>query len=128
MGFKIAGAVLLALTILALTIPIHTGHRMYPHEMAAIRSITHINTAQSEYLAAHGRYADNLAALGFAELITGNRAGYQFRFETTPAGYTISASPASAKTGRRTFFSDQSFVLRENWGPEPATPQSKVLK
>jgi hypothetical protein len=31
-------------------------------------------------------------------------------------------------TGRRTFYSDQTLVIRENWGPEPATAQSPEIK
>jgi hypothetical protein len=31
-------------------------------------------------------------------------------------------------TGRRSFFSDQTMVIRENWGPEPATANSKEIK
>jgi hypothetical protein len=31
-------------------------------------------------------------------------------------------------TGRRTFFSDQTLVIRENWGAEPATVTSKEIK
>ncbi|MCC6393158.1 MAG: pilin, type IV, partial [Bryobacterales bacterium] len=46
-----------------------------------------------------------------------------------PGGYTISAVPvAFGNTGRRTFFSDQTLVIRENWGQEPANAQSKEIK
>ena len=46
----------------------------------------------------------------------------------TPAGYTISAVPAVFDaTGSTTFYSDQSLIVRENRGREPATPTSPVL-
>jgi type IV pilus assembly protein PilA len=31
-------------------------------------------------------------------------------------------------SGSRTFFSDQTLVIRENYGPEPATLNSKELR
>ena len=45
-----------------------------------------------------------------------------------PTGYTIIANPITGTTGRRTFFSDQSNVVREDWGPEPATVNSPEIK
>jgi hypothetical protein len=46
-----------------------------------------------------------------------------------PAGYTIVAVPTVFNsTGRRTFFSDQTLVIRQNWGAEPATAQSGEIK
>jgi len=42
------------------------------------------------------------------------------------SGYAISAVPvAYGNTGSRTFYSDQTRVIRENDGPEPATAAVK---
>ena len=47
----------------------------------------------------------------------------------TPGGYTLTVTPESYNgSGRRSFFSDQTMVIRENWGPEPATASSKEIK
>ncbi len=47
---------------------------------------------------------------------------------STPGGYTVNAAPITfGSTGRRTFFSDQNLVKRENWTAEPAGPTSKEL-
>jgi len=35
---------------------------------------------------------------------------------------------AYGSSGSRSFYSDQSMVVRENYGPEPATAQSKELR
>jgi hypothetical protein len=35
---------------------------------------------------------------------------------------------AFGNTGSRTFYSDQSMVIRENNGAEPATPTSKEMR
>jgi hypothetical protein len=41
----------------------------------------------------------------------------------------INANPVSyGNTGNRTFYSDQTMVIRENYGPEPATASSKEMK
>jgi len=38
----------------------------------------------------------------------------------------VNANPSNYPTsGSRAFFSDQSMVIRENYGPEPATANSK---
>jgi hypothetical protein len=58
----------------------------------------------------------------------GVKQGYNFTLTGTPTGYTISAVPAVFNsTGSRTFFSDQSLVIRENYGQEPATANSKEV-
>jgi hypothetical protein len=47
----------------------------------------------------------------------------------TQGGYVINANPiAYNSSGSRTFYSDQSMVIRENYGPEPATATSKELR
>ena len=46
-----------------------------------------------------------------------------------PEGYTINANPtAFNNTGSRTFYSDQSLTIRQNFGQEPATVTSPELK
>jgi hypothetical protein len=54
------------------------------------------------------------------------KQGYKFTVGTIPGGYTINANPVVyGSDGTRTFYSDQTMVVRENYGPEPATPSSK---
>jgi hypothetical protein len=90
------------------------------------------------------KFAENLAQLGppasgaagpaAADLIPGDLAlgektGYIFTVAGTKEGYTVTAVPkVFNSTGRRTFFSDQTLVIRENWGAEPATAQSPEIK
>jgi type IV pilus assembly protein PilA len=53
----------------------------------------------------------------------------EFIVAATTGGYTINANPVSYNTsGSRSFYSDQSMVIHENYGPEPATAQSKELR
>ncbi len=131
------------LIILAVAVPKLTSARMQAQEMGAIQAIQTINTAQAQYYSQFGRYANTLQELGpptsgtagpsAADLIPGDLAlgmkqGYNFTMTTTPGGYTINANPVTfGSTGRRTFFSDQSMVKRENWTAEPATATSREL-
>jgi len=51
-----------------------------------------------------------------------------FTVTGTPAGYTISALHESfGATGSRTFYLNQTLVMREHYGREPATVNSKEV-
>jgi type IV pilus assembly protein PilA len=118
--------------------------RMHAQEMAAIRQVQVINTAETQYYSQYGKYAVSLAELGPpasgqpgpaasdlipGDLAAGTKSGFKFSVTGTPLGYTINANPDTYNsTGRRSFYSDQTMVVRENWGPEPATVQSKEIK
>lgn len=136
--------VAIILVIASIAIPKINQQRMYAHEMAAIRAMTAVHTAQTQYFSQFGKYGASIQELGpptsgqagasAADLIpgdlaSGNKSGYQFTVTGGPGGYTILAIPvAFNNTGRRTFFSDQTLVIRENWGQEPANVQSKEIK
>ena len=108
----------------------------HSREMAAIKQLPTIQAAQAQYVSQFGRFATKLEELGptGANLIPGDLAkgiktGYQFTLIGGPTGYTINANPVNfGTTGRRAFFSDQSNVVRENWGQEPATVNSAEIK
>lgn len=132
------------LIIVAIAAPRLDKARMHSQEMAAVRQIQTLHTAQTQYYSQYGRYATSLAELGpptsgqagpsAADLIPGDLAqgvktGYVFQLQGGPAGYTLNVNPqVYNSTGRRTFFSDQTLVIRENWGQEPANAQSKEIK
>jgi hypothetical protein len=138
----------LACIVLAL-VPAFTGLRVDPptrftHETAAIKAILTVQSAQKQYQSQYGHFAESLAELGppvsagpsaaAADLIgknlaSGERAGYRLTLTGDQAGYVIHANPVKfGVTGTRTFYSDQTMELRENYGPEPATASSKSLK
>jgi prepilin-type N-terminal cleavage/methylation domain-containing protein len=134
----------IVLTILTIALPKVGAVLMNAREMAAIKQIQTIHTAQTQYYSQYGKFATKLEELGppptgqsspaAADLISGDlakgiKSGYQFVLQGGPAGYTINANPVNYNaTGRRSFFSDQSQVCRENWGAEPATATSSELK
>lgn len=132
------------LIILAIAVPKLSSARMQAQEMAAVAHVKSLNTAESMYLSQFGNFAGTLAQLGpptsgnagpsAADLIpgdlaSGKKGGYVFTLTQTPQGYTITALPeVFGTTGRRTFFSDQTMVIRQNWSQEPANASSKELQ
>jgi type IV pilus assembly protein PilA len=126
------------LIILGIAIPKLGKARMSAQEMAAMRTITTIHTAQVQYFSQFGKFATTLAELGppasgaagpsAADLIpgglatTGEGSGYKYILAMTPTGYTINANPDTfGLTGGRTFFSDQSLTIHQHFGQEPAS-------
>jgi type IV pilus assembly protein PilA len=135
------------LVIAAIAAPNLNRARMHAQEMAAIRQIGTIHTAQQQYFSQFGRFAQSLKELGpgqggsggasgpsAADLIPGDLAegtktGFKFTLSPGKDGYVVTAVPVAFNTtGRRTFYSDQSLVIRENWTAEPATAQSSEIK
>jgi type IV pilus assembly protein PilA len=132
------------LIIAAIAAPKLNIARMQAQEMAAVRTLTTIHVGETGYFSQFGKFAENLAQLGppaggaasaaAADLIpgdlsTGQKSGYVFTLTASKEGYSISAVPQIfGQTGRRTFYSDQTMTIRENWSAEPATAQSKEIK
>jgi prepilin-type N-terminal cleavage/methylation domain-containing protein len=132
------------LIILAIAVPRLSVAQMNAREMAVVREIQTLNTAQTQYMSQFGRYATTLAELGpppsgapspaAADLIpgslsSGDKDQYLFLMTGTPQGYTINVNPkVFNSSGRRTFFSDQSMIVHQNWTAEPANASSPELK
>ena len=136
--------VAIILIIITIALPKLSRARMYSQETAALAAIRTLHEAQVQYNSQFGRYAASLAELGppttgtanasAADLIGndlagGEKSGYKFTLTGTQGGYVINANPiAFNSSGSRTFYSDQSMVVHENYGPEPATATSKELR
>jgi type IV pilus assembly protein PilA len=132
------------LVILAIAVPKMNTQMQGAREMAVIREIGSIHQAETQYYSQFGKYASTLAQLGppvsgadgpeAANIIPkvladGKKNGFVYNLTATSSGYAITAIPESfGNSGRRTFYSDQSLVIRNNWGQEPATPASPEIK
>jgi len=133
------------LIILVIAIPQYNKARMNAQEMAAIAELQNINKMEIQYYSQFGTYATALTQLGPptqggaegpnasgllpANLASGASGGYNFTVTQTPGGYAISAVPKTFNsTGRRTFYSDQTDVVHQNWGQDPATANSPEMK
>jgi type IV pilus assembly protein PilA len=131
------------LIIITIAVPKYQQTMRFTRETAAIAAIKTIHQMEVQYQSQYGRYATSLAELGppasgaptpaAADLISldlsqGIKQGYKFTLTGNQAGYVINANPLNYPTdGSRTFYSDQSMVVRENFGPEPATASSPEL-
>jgi hypothetical protein len=97
-----------------------------PYERAALREIAIIHGLETNYHSQFGRYAARLAEL---ERIAGTNIGYTFTVQATSSGYAIRAVPdPPGRAGRRSFYSDQTLIIREGKGVKPANESSPVAK
>ncbi|HMD71408.1 MAG TPA: hypothetical protein VKF41_08695 [Bryobacteraceae bacterium] len=113
------------------------------NETAAQASIRTIHQAQVQYNSLYNRFASSVTELGppvngtssaaaadliGSDLAIGEKNGYKFAMTGNESGYQITAVPvAFGATGSRTFYSDQTMVIRQNDGPEPATVNSQEV-
>ena len=132
------------LIIAAIAVPKLNRARMQAQEMAAIRHIVAIHTSQTQYYSTYGKFATTLQELGPpssgapspsgadlipGDLASGEKGGYKFVVQGGPNGYQVNANPvAYNSTGTRTFFSDHTLVIRQNYGAEAANAQSPEIK
>ena len=134
--FLIAGSAILAGLAIAGT-NFSTSHDDF-RMMSAIRRIIQIQRAQNQHRQQSGNYASALRELGPqgadlipADLATGRKGGYVYSLLTTQSGYQIHVNPdifGEANNKCRTFYSDQTQIIRENYGREPATVQSEAIR
>jgi type IV pilus assembly protein PilA len=131
------------LIIITIAVPKYQKTQMFMKETAAIKAVQTIHQMEVQYQSQYGRYAVSLVELGppasgaatpaAADLIgndlaNGIKQGYKFTLTGNQGGYVINAVPeVYGSSGSRTFYSDQTMVIRENYGPEPATANSKEL-
>ena len=131
------------LIIITIAVPKYQKTQMFMKETAAIKAIQTIHQMEVQYQSQYGRYAVSLAELGppasgapspaSADLIgndlaQGIKQGYKFTLTGNQGGYVIIAMPeVYGSSGSRTFYSDQTMVIRQNYGPEPATVNSKEI-
>jgi type IV pilus assembly protein PilA len=117
---------------------------MLAHETAAIEEIRTIHTAEAQYFAQFGKYAPGLKALGPSgnrtsgpeaaglippNLAGGKKSGYLVDLAETTDGYAVTAVPQKpGSSGRRSFYSDQTLVIRVGWTAEAANANSAPIE
>jgi type IV pilus assembly protein PilA len=131
------------LVIVTIAVPQYNKQMMSAHETAAQQAIQTLHAVETQYYSQFGRYAVSLAELGppasgapspaAADLIGndlagGIKQGYKFTVTGGQGGYVINANPVTyGSSGSKSFYSDQTMVIRENNGPEPATATSPEM-
>jgi type IV pilus assembly protein PilA len=132
------------LIIVTIALPRMSRARMFSQETAALGAIRTLHTAQVQYYSQYGRYATSLTELGpptsgaaspagahliEGALATGTKSGHKFIMTGNASGYVINVAPETfGNSGSRTFYSDQTMVIRQNYGQEPATINSPEMK
>lgn len=131
------------LIIITIAVPKYNRTQMYMRETAAVKAVQTIHQMQVQYQSQYGRFANTLTELGppqsgaagpaAADLIgrdlsEGEKQGYRFTLTGGNGGYVINANPVTYNSsGSKSFYSDQTMVIRENSGPEPATATSPEM-
>ena len=132
------------LIIITMAVPRYQQVMMYTRETAAVKAVQTIRDMQVQYQSQYGRYAKSLTELGpppgggaptpasagliATDLAAGDKGLYKFAVTGDGNVYSATATPKTYGTdGSRSFFMDQSMVMREHYGPEPATANDKEL-
>jgi len=129
-------AALLAALVLGVSVPLARQDVTHPTEIAALRALQIITICQTVYRSEFGRYASSLAELGPsganlipASLALGQAGGYSFTLSGSDLRYVLNAAPHRfGKDGKRTFYTDQTMIVHQNWGQEPASADSPEFK
>ena len=133
--------VAIILIIAMVAIPKMNVQLMSAREMGAIREITAIHQAETQYYSQFGRYAQSLAELGPPQrrqpgpaaadllpssLTNGKKGGHIFTVAATQTGYAVSVVPEQfGSSGRRLLLfrpdagSSRELVRRAGHGAEP---------
>ena len=102
--------------IVVMVLPKTLARACYTQEMAEVKAITTIHTAETQYYSQYGHYATTLTQLGpnGAELIdkglaSGDKGGFKFALQAKPEGYALRAEPTAFDPcgGSHTYLSDQ---------------------
>jgi prepilin-type N-terminal cleavage/methylation domain-containing protein len=135
--------VAIIMIIIGIAAPKYKQALTLSQQTAALGTIRTLHAAQTQYYSQYSRYAASLIELGpptsgaagpgAADLIdgtlaAGTKSGHKFTMTGNTSGYVITVIPEAINVGSRTFYSDQSFVVRQNIGQEPATINSPELK
>jgi len=104
----------------------------YSNDASAVISTRKIVTSQTTYSAGEGNYAVDLKALGDAALIdtllaSGTKDRWAFNTSGDTSTFTVNARPLNYGSGTRSFFSDESGIIRHTREDRPATVEDPPL-
>jgi type IV pilus assembly protein PilA len=131
--------IVLAIILIIAGIAVSEGGKQLAlaHETSAIQNLRTVHTMQIQYYSQFGHFAAQLSELGPPpsgaglipkSLAEGKKSGYIFSMQLTGDGYSVTAVPERFGTGgRRTFYSDQSQTVRQNWSRDPADMNSPEI-
>ena len=102
-------------------------------ELQAIVDIHRVNDEETEYFKNHGTYVAMSHLNPYLKVIQKNtftNSTYIFSIDVYPESYQVWATPDPNAhiVGRRTFFSDQTGIIRQNRDGKMATEESQVVR
>jgi prepilin-type N-terminal cleavage/methylation domain-containing protein len=146
-GFSLIELVIVMAIILIISVLVAgpmNQQLMMAHETAAVGQIKTIQAAEAQYFSQFQRYPASLGALGPpatgtigpeaaglipAKLALGKKSGFVFATAPTADGYALTAVPEKfGSTGRRSFYSDETLVIRNSWTAEAAGAGSTEIE
>ena len=118
--------------MMAVAVPVYRDFVVKTNETAAMQAVHTIHTAEIQYFAQNNRYAASICDLAgkfnTTELANGTKGGYKFSVEETQTGYAIRAEPMKCgANGNRSFYSDDTMIVRQEKCLAPATAQSEEI-
>lgn len=130
----------IVLIIIMVAVPQYHQAQILAREMAASKAVQTIQTGEIMYQSAYGRYAQSRRELGppdtgasnassagpiSGSLASGTVGGYRFTVSAGAEGFAIGAAPVVYRmSGVRSFYLDQSGIMRFSGGSDPATATS----
>jgi hypothetical protein len=136
-GPVVGSAVLLLFSLLGATVgcinvDLYSGFRQ--NDFRAQSQLHKLNQAEAAFFALHSKFGDllelgpNGIGLIDADLAHGTSDGYQFKIEVKVGGYHLFARPTKyLKTGWRSYYTDETQVIRQSVDDAPATAISPEL-
>ena len=133
--FAIRVALIASFSLTCLLIIDCHRHRLFESEQAVISDLRILQAAEQSFYATHGTYADlndlgsDGASLIPRDLSLGARGEYEVRVTASTSGYSVTARYCGreAKATHRSFYMDQTGVIRETLGPGAATAKSSRI-
>ena len=103
--------------------------RIQANELAAFVAIRAINAEQTHFFTTNSRYASQLSELGNIIPASGISRNYEFQLTGDGKTYQIAAVPQTyGATGRQSFYTDQTLIIRATDGPQPASAASPEIR
>ena len=128
------------LVLITIAVPPYTKAQMLARELAAAKALQTLQTDEVLYQSSYGHFAQSLRELGppdtgqssaasagliSAALASGTLGGYHFTLSGTADTYAVEASPVTyGSSGLKSFYIDQTGILRVTERQEPATATS----
>jgi hypothetical protein len=103
-----------------LAMPQRVNEHRFANEMSALKAISAIHIAQSQYQAANGHYAATLAALDLPDHL----AGFRFTLRPTPSGYELLVAGSMEQ---RSYYSSDDMTIHQHNGPGQASAGDPIL-